>query len=137
MLLKKITGGGCVIQTFDEKGKFISQEFKVYDHGDVEFEDEDGNSLSLDDLPILEELYQPFDMVQDYSQKRDDRALLECREQICEDLDCRLDGIEDDCPGIIEDIQSIVVDNFARFGISIKKLMDDNTDKRISLTSED
>ena len=73
MIAKKISQG-YVIQLLDTStGKFISQEFIS---GDVDYEDEAGNSISFDavlkQLPTDLEPYLPFDMVQPTFYKKED-----------------------------------------------------------------
>lgn len=55
--MKKKFTDGFVIQTFDENGKCIHQEFVAGDT--VDYEDENGNPIDM-----FEHDYQPFDMVQ-------------------------------------------------------------------------
>jgi hypothetical protein len=64
MLFRKITGGGVVIQTFNDAGECIKQEFKICDHGDVEYETEDGDPINMQDMPLAGREYFPFAMRQ-------------------------------------------------------------------------
>lgn len=61
MLFKKITEG-CVIQTFNDAGECIAQEFQA--SGEVEYETGDGDPINSMDMPLGGREYQPFDMVQ-------------------------------------------------------------------------
>lgn len=64
MLFRKITTG-VVIQTFNDAGEFLSQEFKICDHGSVEYETEDGDPINLNQMPLGGREYMSFDMVQE------------------------------------------------------------------------
>ena len=61
MLFKKITEG-CVIQTFNDAGECISQEFIAGD--DVEYETDCGYAINAEDMPDGMSTYHPYDMVQ-------------------------------------------------------------------------
>ncbi len=50
------------MQTFDDKGEFVEQEFIADD--EVTFENEYGETLNLKELPKQGDEYFPFDMVQ-------------------------------------------------------------------------
>jgi hypothetical protein len=63
MLFKKFTEG-VVIQTFNDAGECIKQEFKIMDHSAVEYETEDGDPINQDDMPLAGREYFPFDMKQ-------------------------------------------------------------------------
>lgn len=64
-MFKKITEG-CVVQTFDDKGNCISQEFIAGEP--VEFETEDGKIMCHDDVTDEDnaylKAYYPFNMEQ-------------------------------------------------------------------------
>ena len=57
----KVTNG-YVVQTFDNKGEFVEQEFIADD--EVTFENEYGETLNLKELPKQGDEYFPFDMLQ-------------------------------------------------------------------------
>ena len=59
MLFNKITLGH-VIQTFNDVGEFISQEFVA---GDVVEYEVDGDPINMMDMPLGGREYHPFDMV--------------------------------------------------------------------------
>lgn len=61
MLYKKITEG-AMIQTFNDAGECIEQEFFCGDQ--VEYETEDGEPINVQDMPLAGREYQPFDVVQ-------------------------------------------------------------------------
>lgn len=61
MLFKKITLG-FVIQTFDQLGECIAQEFVA--GSQVDYETEDGDGINVMNMPLGGREYQPFDMVQ-------------------------------------------------------------------------
>jgi hypothetical protein len=63
MLFKKFTTG-VVVQSFNDAGECVEQEFKIYDHGSVEYETAEGYPIDVDDLPLNGREYFPFDMVQ-------------------------------------------------------------------------
>jgi hypothetical protein len=60
-MLKKITIG-FVVQEFDDKGRCLSQEFVAGDQ--VDWENEDGEAIEIEDQPDRDELYYSFEMVQ-------------------------------------------------------------------------
>ena len=62
MLYKKITHG-FVVQTFNDAGQCVKQEFFVSDEND-EFETEDGDEINKDHMPFGGNEYFPFDMIQ-------------------------------------------------------------------------
>ena len=61
MTFQKLTTGE-VIQVFDSTGKCISQRFFAGDI--VEYQTDNGNSIDIDDMPLVGREYEPFDMVQ-------------------------------------------------------------------------
>lgn len=61
MLFKKITVG-FVIQTFNDAGECIGQEFIAGDQ--VDYETQDGEAINVMDMPLGGNEYQSFDMVQ-------------------------------------------------------------------------
>ena len=61
MNFKKITVG-FVIQTFNDVGECIDQEFIAGD--EVDYETEDGDPINEMDMPLGGNEYQSFDMVQ-------------------------------------------------------------------------
>lgn len=63
MLYKKFSPG-VVEQTFNDQGECIKQEFKIHDHGGVEWETEDGDPINSSDMPFGGNEYFPFDMRQ-------------------------------------------------------------------------
>ncbi len=63
MLFKKFSPG-VVEQTFNDAGECIKQEFKIYDHGGVEYETEDGDPINPMNMPLAGREYFPFDMRQ-------------------------------------------------------------------------
>lgn len=62
MNFRKITPG-FIIQTFNDAGEFLSQEFISGD--DVEYETEDGDPINVMDMPLAGNEYFPFEMKQD------------------------------------------------------------------------
>lgn len=61
MEIRKITTG-FVVQSFDQTGKFLGQEFVCGD--DCAYEDENGETLIPDDDEFEEPGYEPYEMVQ-------------------------------------------------------------------------
>ena len=53
---------GFVIQTFNDEGECLSQEFMASD--EITYELEDGTVISQEDMPFGGDEYFPFDMVQ-------------------------------------------------------------------------
>jgi hypothetical protein len=61
MLFRKITHGH-VVQTFNDMGECISQEFVAGDP--VEYESEDGDPINCMNMPLAGNEYEPFEMKQ-------------------------------------------------------------------------
>ena len=62
MLFRKITNG-TVVQTFNDAGEFLHQEFIAVRH--VEYETEDGDPINVENMPLGGAEYMSFDMVQE------------------------------------------------------------------------
>ena len=60
-MINKITTG-FVVQQFDDKGRCIEQEFIAGD--EVDWEDENGETIPIEDQPDSDEWYYPFEMKQ-------------------------------------------------------------------------
>lgn len=64
MLYKKIIGGCCIVQTYNEDGECIKQQVEVHDHGDVEYETEGGTFIDAEDMPLKGKEHFPLTMAQ-------------------------------------------------------------------------
>ena len=101
MLFKKITEG-CAIQTFNDVGEFLCQEFVAGDS--VAYVTKDGDPINSADMPLGGNEYHPFFGTS---------HLIDLREQLQEDMMCILDGLDDElvnrvCDSIVERVNEAI-----------------------------
>ena len=99
MLYNKFTVG-FVVQSFNDAGEFVSQQFIAGDQ--VDYETEDGDAINVEDMPQGGNEYIPFDMTQPGLD-----GLNPVAEQLQENLMTYLDGMPQN---VVDGVCQIVVD---------------------------